>query len=435
MAQLGASILKRSLLLGCFFLLLPMPRLAIAQQPVVQTVEVRLAVEGTGPPASIRQRLHETVETVAQRLLAGRSVEQLRSARTALQATLSTVVGRVVAGYGIAALSIEASPPSMAQVEIRLRPEPPLIEAVEVTVRTGLHEAVADLVIGSGRPVLRVASDALLLGVPVGALDWAQALVADELRRAVEDGLPGFTAVARVRPGVRTAVEAELIPRDDRIIRNIGFRFRSSSIPTILWEQHTPRVTSLAEPLRGLPVAFAERHRQALERLISARLRAYPPVEQYHIVVGAGLRVGETTFVTVVADSLLYRARLEAVVNVGAQAPGPELRAYLGRFFGGVEAFTEFGLVPNTLSSRIDVGVRYRLSESFDLGTNVGVNAVRTMGWVVYRFNPDLELRTAYEIHTQVLETSLRYRLNDFLAGELVGTSRGEYWARLISNL
>jgi hypothetical protein len=435
MAQPGASILKPSLLLGSLFLLLPVPRLAVAQQPIVQTVEVRLAVEGAGPPATIRQRLHETVETVAQRLLAGRSVEQLRSARTALQATLSTVVGRVVAGYGIAALSIEASPQAVAQVDIRLRPERPLIEAVEVSARTPLHEAVADLVVGSGRPLLRAAADVLLVGVPVGALEWAQGLVSDEIRRAIEDGLPGFTAVARVRPGIRTAVEAELVPRDDRIIRNIGFRFRSSSIPTILWEQHTPSVASLAEPLRGLPVAFAERHRQALERLISTRLRTYPPVEQYRIVVATGLRVGETTFVTVVADSLLYRARLEAVVNVGSQAPGPELRVYLGRFFGGVEGFTEVGLVPNTLSTRIDVGVRYRLSESFDLGTNIGLNAVRATGWVVYRFNPDLDLRTAYEIHTRVLETSLRYRLNDFLAGELVGTSRGEYWARLISNL
>lgn len=418
---------------GLILILLLVAPVAAASGVTVQTIEIRLAVDGGGAPQVVRTRLLETVGTVAQRLLLGRPVDQLRPAQTQLQSTLSTVVDRVISGYSVVDTRIEVG--ATAVIALRLRPDPPLIHTVEVVPRTGVHPAVAPLVLQPVEQILVPAVRGLLLGLPVGALDWVTPLIVDEVRRAAEEALPGFTVGVRVRPAAQSRVEIELITREGRVVRDIGVRFRSGSIPMLLLEQHAPAVLSLTEPLRGLPVVFAERHRAALERLLRDRLRAYPPVVEYHIVVRPVLHVAETTYLTVVADSLLYLGRVEAEVNVGTRAPAPELRLHLGRLIGGLEIFGEVALVPNTLSARYDVGVRYRLNESVDAGLNVTLNAPSTTGWVVYRLSPDLSLRTAYEVHQRRLEGSLRYRFNDFLSGELVGTSRGEYWIRLISNL
>lgn len=418
---------------GLILILLLVAPVAAASGVTVQTIEIRLAVDGGGAPQVVRTRLLETVGTVAQRLLLGRPVDQLRPAQTQLQSTLSTVVDRVISGYSVVDTRIEVG--ATAVIALRLRPDPPLIHTVEVVPRTGVHPAVAPLVLQPVEQILIPAVRGLLLGLPVGALDWVTPLIVDEVRRAAEEALPGFTVGVRVRPGAQSRVEIELITREGRVVRDIGVRFRSGSIPMLLLEQHAPAVLSLTEPLRGLPVVFAERHRAALERLLRDRLRAYPPVVEYHIVVRPVLHVAETTYLTVVADSLLYLGRVEAEVNVGTRAPAPELRLHLGRLIGGLEIFGEVVLVPNTLSARYDVGVRYRLNESVDAGLNVTLNAPSTTGWVVYRLSPDLSLRTAYEVHQRRLEGSLRYRFNEFLSGELVGTSRGEYWIRLISNL
>lgn len=418
---------------GLILILLLVAPVAAASGVTVQTIEIRLAVDGGGAPQVVRTRLLETVGTVAQRLLLGRPVDQLRPAQTQLQSTLSTVVDRVISGYSVVDTRIEVG--ATAVIALRLRPDPPLIHTVEVVPRTGVHPAVAPLVLQPVEQILVPAVRGLLLGLPVGALDWVTPLIVDEVRRAAEEALPGFTVGVRVRPAAQSRVEIELITREGRVVRDIGVRFRSGSIPMLLLEQHAPAVLSLTEPLRGLPVVFAERHRAALERLLRDRLRAYPPVVEYHIVVRPVLHVAETTYLTVVADSLLYLGRVEAEVNVGTRAPAPELRLHLGRLIGGLEIFGEVVLVPNTLSARYDVGVRYRLNESVDAGLNVTLNAPSTTGWVVYRLSPDLSLRTAYEVHQRRLEGSLRYRFNEFLSGELVGTSRGEYWIRLISNL
>lgn len=430
LARLGwRAVAARGLIL-ILFLVAPV---SAASGLMVQTIEVRLAVDGGGTPQVVRTRLQETVGTVAQRLLLGRPVDQLRPAQAQLQSTLLTVVDRVISGYSVVDTRIEVG--ATAVIALRLRPDPPLIHTVEVVPRTGVHPAVAPLVLQPVEQILVPAVRGLLLGLPVGALDWVTPLIVDEVRRAAEEALPGFTVGVRVRPAAQSRVEIELITREGRVVRDIGVRFRSGSIPMLLLEQHAPAVLSLTEPLRGLPVVFAERHRAALERLLRDRLRAYPPVVEYHIVVRPVLHVAETTYLTVVADSLLYLGRVEAEVNVGTRAPAPELRLHLGRLIGGLEIFGEVVLVPNTLSARYDVGVRYRLNESVDAGLNVTLNAPSTTGWVVYRLSPDLSLRTAYEVHQRRLEGSLRYRFNEFLSGELVGTSRGEYWIRLISNL
>ncbi|MDQ7849395.1 MAG: hypothetical protein QN152_02715 [Armatimonadota bacterium] len=433
MAQPGTPVLAAAGRAVCSLaLLLLLVPWAAASGAVVEAVEVHLAVDGGVPPV-VQARLQSTVETVAQRLLVGRPVDQLRPGLTQLRATLTTVVDRVVGGYTVAEARVEVGP--TAVVAVRLRPAPPLVHEVEVLPHSDVDSAVAPLVLQPVQQAVASAVRAMLVGLPVQSLDWAGPLVAQEVRRAVEEALPGFSGAARVRAGRVARVDVDLLPRDGRVVRDIGVRFRSSSIPFLLLEQHAPAVLSMAGPIRGLPVAFVQGQRETLERLLAERLRAYPPAAEYRVVARPVLSVGETTYVTVVADSLLWLGRVEAQLNVGTRAPGPELRAHLGRLFGRLETFAEVGLLPNTLSARYDLGLRYAPDAVWDLGAAYTLNTGEVTGFVTYRVGPDVSVRLAYLLPAQQVEGSVRYRFTEFLSGEIVGRSGGEYWVRLISNL
>lgn len=405
-------------------------------QAAVQRVEVQVAIDGPAPHPVIRERLLATVESVTDRLLAGRPLDQLTALGPRLGETIASVVERVVTGYAVASAEVQLG--VVAAVTVRLRPLRPIIGALVIaTDLRAVHPNVHALV--DGMLMDRAASEirALYLGLPSLATDWADPILSARAREAVEAALPGFTATVRVR--VRgDAAQAELVvlPRDTRVVRFIGVRFRSSSIPTMLLDQHGPAVASMADPLRGLPVAFAQAARPELTRMINDALAAYEPARQYRIVATAALDVGETTYLTVVADSLLYRGRVEAQLNVGPRAPGAAIVGHVGRLITpSTEAFVELGLVPNTLSLEWTLGAQMDLAPGMAVGAAYAVIAQEATVWSTLRLGFDTGLRATWNLRTQALEGALIYRFNEFLSGELIATSRGDWWVRLISNL
>jgi hypothetical protein len=270
-------------------------------------------------------------------------------------------------------------------------------------------------------------------GLPAAA-DWAVVLLEDEARTIVETQLVGYTADAVFTPAP-AVMEVAVRPRDSRVIRNVGVQFRSTTLPNLLMDQHTPAVTSLSAFLRGVPVAFAMAHTDALARIITEDLAAYPPIRQYHVVARAALQVGETTFVTVVADSLSYRASVEAHLNIGVGAPGPSLVGRAGRFVTpGLDTYVEFRLVPNTLSLDWDLGAGLALGPATSVGLSYTVPTNAISIWTSVGLTPDLTMRGTWDTTAQTFEAAVRYRLNAFIAWEVVGVP-GQVWVRLVSNL
>src|SRR5438552_2137690 len=314
------------------------------------------------------------------------------------------------------------------------------------TIRSSIAPLIGLLMLAAGvapawaqtvvQPTTIAEMQALVTALPLASLEWAGPLIEVRVRDMVEAALPGLTATARIRPAETVRLDLTIAPKDSRVIRNIGVRFRSTSIPIILLDQHGPQVASMAEPLRGLPVAFAESTRRSLERMLNEELAAYPPAVEYNIVATSRLEVAETTYVTVSAESLVYRARVEARLNIGPSAPGPEVVAHLGRLVAPpLEPFIEVRLVPTPLSLTADLGFRYEVSPISSLGVTYAPSTQETMLWTTVQVSPDLGLRGEWAVPTQVFEGTLTYRLNEFLAWELVGTSRGDVWLRLTSNL
>lgn len=420
-----------SVLLVCVVLGAGLPALA---QTTVQRVDVRVTFENGPPHSLIVERLQAAAQNVLDRLLVGRPLDQLQALQPRLQDTIAAVLDRVATGYAVSGSAAQLGVTS--SVTLVLRPVGAVMQ--EAIVRADLaimHPRIRPLAEGalqSRAGEIR----GLLTNLPIAALEWAEPIIATRSREIVEGAVPGYSAAIRVTAGTTPIIEVALTVRDSRIIRDIGVRFRSSSIPTLLLDQNAPQVISMAEPLRGLPVAFAEAQRGTLARVINEDLAISPPVRQYRIVATVGLDVGETTYVNVVADSLLYRGRVEAHLNVGPSAPNPVLLAHLGRLVHpSTELFVEMRLVPNTLSMDWDVGAQYQLSTDTAIGVSYTVGARSASAWTIVRFGRDVSARGKWNLTQQAFEGALTYRVNEFLAGEVVATSLGQVWLRLISNL
>ncbi len=399
----------------------------------VQRIEVTLTIDGGAPHALIVRRMVESIGTAAERLLIGRDSEVVARQEAALASVLREVVDRVVRGYRVTALGFQAGTTTV--VVVRVQPRVPILGDVPVvTTFQGIHPDAQPLlreVLDRTMPELRE----LLLGLPVEALEWAGPIVERRTTEVIEAAAEGFTAVGRTETAPAARLVVSVTARDARVVRDIGVRFRSSSIPFVLLNQHAPQVTSMAELLRGLPVVFVRAQRARFEAIIASRLAAYPPVREYGIVARPVLQAAEVTVITVLADSTLYRGRIEARLNFGTQAPVPDVRAQLGRALGPIEPFVEFTLIPSNLALRWAVGLRVEIGSDVSVGIKARLDGEDQEAFVTYRLSPDLQLRGAYFLRAGVVESTLTYRLNEFLSWEGVATTRGALWLRVVSNL
>lgn len=415
----------------------PVPALGQAE---VQRVETRVSLDGPVPHPLILERLAATVDAAAGRLVVGRPLDQLRPARSRLEETLLAVLDRLIPGYAVSGVALQFA--AVTVVAVTFRPVGPVIAALDVLpTAPAVDERVMPLVIGPLRPAAADSFRALYEGLPVAALAWAAAVLEPPARAVIERLAPGFTAAIRLRLGADTAgrlvvVDVILSPRDSRVIRGIAVVFRSTSIPLIVLDDYEADVAAMADPLRGLPVEFARERTRDLAALIDRALAAFPPAVRYRIVATTMLDVGEATRVVVLADSLVYRARVIAQLSIGTSAPGPRIGVHVGRVMApGLEGFTELRIVPNTLALRWSVGAAYVLSPSTTVGVSYALNNNATAVWTTVGLGGDLGLRAMWDVRRRTAEGALIYRFNEFLSGELIGTSRGNFWLRLTSNL
>lgn len=420
------------------FLLVLMVFLVAASAPAraadpIQRVEVALVVEGGAPHPLIARRIVESITTASERLLLGRDSEVVARQEAALAGVLREVIDRVVRGYRTVGVGFQSGAATVVRVHIQ--PRLPVLVDVPVDITLpGVHSDAQPLVRASLEPVVLDLRH-LVARLPAEALEWAAPIVERRIAELVEGSAPGFTATARMESDPPWRVSVSVAARDTRVIRDVGVRFRSSSIPFVLLEGHAPQVASMAEPLRGLPVVFALAQRARLESLVGDQLRAYTPVHQYSVVVSPTLRIAEVTYLSVLADSTLYRGRIEARLNFGTSAPAPDVRVQLGRLFGPVEPFVEMTLVPSNLAWRWAAGVRVHAGTDLTMGVLTRFESEGLEPFVQYRLSPDMHIHGTYVSRLDTVEVTLAYRINEFLSWEAVATSRGTVWLRLASNL
>jgi len=100
-----------------------------------------------------------------------------------------------------------------------------------------------------------------------------------------------------------------------------------------------------------------------------------------------------------------------------------------------LEPYVELALAPSTLSLRTAIGARIELGSHVTIGFRTGLDGDNQEASLTYLISPNLHVRGAYFLRTETIETTLGYRLNESFSWEVVATSRGTVWVRLVGNL
>ena len=116
--------------------------------------------------------------------------------------------------------------------------------------------------------------------------DWAGGVLRKLVRSEVQAQLPEFKpAVDVLQENGRTVVQVVIYPVG-QLVRNIRYELRSEAIPNVLLMKLKYKYAGECDKLRGLPVAYVQRHRQELEQqllekptLLKKRTFSLPPLK------------------------------------------------------------------------------------------------------------------------------------------------------------
>jgi hypothetical protein len=132
-------------------------------------------------------------------------------------------------------------------------------------------------------------------------------------------------------------------------------------------------------------------------------------------------------------ESAAWRLRVEGVVNVGAEAPGPELRLLAGWRVGPGEALLGSQLRLTGLDHRVKVGVGVPVGWEGELSYLRGLGGGETL-----RFQKRINAFQRWGVEREYPAETWRYSfgvaVNEYLTVDLIGGG-GTLWLALVGNL
>lgn len=404
---------------------------AAGGQAAVTGVTVGVVASVATPPR-VLQRMSESVRTIGEHLLLGRSSLEVAQRRDHYERLVRDVFDRVLVGYTVSRVEIEAGP--VARIRLHIAPWGETVQEVSIQVDYSGIAAEAVPLVREDMGKLEQEIQAALTGLPVDAVDWAAGVARELIREILRRQLPEFHFSLDVEAGRRTRVRLSLFPTG-RLVREVNVILRSTTIPNLLLVHALPAVQAQARSMRGLPVDFVERRRTLFTENIRKTTLADPLIRQFKLKVAPAVRPGEDTDVTVSVDAESYRIRAEVMLNVGKDKENIYGQAHFGRLIGkNDEAFMELKIFPGDVSWHFMPGWGHRFGYDSWAGLRYCLQDREVIAWVSQGLGGRWSLRAERLTRLNRNEVALRYRLHDFLSAEVVVTN-GSSWLRLVGHL
>ena len=189
----------------------------------------------------------------------------------------------------------------------------------------------------------------------------------------------------------------------------------------------------VANLLRGVPVAFAERHREEFSQKLQDVLNKHPLVKDYHLEVNASFVPAVDTEINVEVNTDVYKIFLEGYVDVGQQKDNTALTLHVGKFIGKRdELYLETKIVPASITWNFDPGWSHRIGKTTYGGFKYSLSDKMFTMKMSQEVGRDLTVRFDRTPMTGVYEVGFRYKLHDFIDGEYI-FSNNKNWLRFIA--
>lgn len=381
-------------------------------------------------PGVVAARILDALAAVATKALQGQEVATVERLRPVVEKVVAEVFARVLAGYETTGVTIV--PGEVTLVRLHVAPEGPVIREAYTRLEVAGVDPALQPLLSENLPSLDRAVLTLLGGLPVRSLAWARFALEPLLARELERWLPGFAVETSLEAGEVTTVTARLSPRGERV-RRVVVRLNSDTVPAVALQQLNAELTSRASLMNGLPVAFLQAYRTPIEQEIGRRVREAPSIRRWGLAARTRLVPGPETVLELGVESTAWRARLEGVLNVGVDAPEPELRFLGGWRVGPGEVLVGSQLVLTGLEHRLQLGVGVPVGWEGELSYLWGTDEWRSLR-LQKRISAVQRYAVEWSLPARAWRLSYGVAASKYLTVELV-LGGGTGWISLIGNL
>lgn len=406
--------------------------MAAAENTTIDAVTVSVLADDAPPPARVIKRMEQSVATVGDHVLTGRKVAEVESGKASYEKLIKEIFDRVLVGYVVEEVDIAPGP--TAHITVHIQPWGDIVRSVVLeTDLGGVSPQLAPLFRQDMGNIEEKISQALV-GMPVDAVDWAGSVSKTVIRELLAAQLPEFRANLEIIPGTTTTVKLSLAPSGP-LVTDVSVTLRSRTIPNFLLMGARPAVEEAAAPLRGLPVAFVERHGEYFRNLLTEVAVAQPAAKRYGLSLTSLLRPGVLTDLEISAETTKYNVTLEGYLDMGSKENDTSARLHVGKYIGKQdEVFLEMTFIPNSVTWEFAPGWGHRLGPSTETGFKYNINDKVGILWLRQDLDDHWALRLERTPSERYNEVGVRYKLHAFLSAEYV-IATGRHWLRLVGNL
>ena len=399
--------------------------------PLVDAVQVQVMATAV-PSSRVLRRMSESVKTIGEHLLLGRSTIEVSTRREHYERLVRDVFDRVLVGYTVE--KVEIDPAAVTQIRISITPWGDTVRNVSVQVDySGLAPEALKLVkldMGKLEPEIQAA----LLGLPVDAVDWASGVARELIRELLRRQLPEFHFSLDVEAGRDTAVRLSLFPTG-QVVREAKVSLRSGTIPNLLLVHARPALELQANSMRGLPVAYVERRLAYFTENIRLTTISDPVIRQFGLKVSPMVRPGMDTEVAITVEAERFRITADVMLDIGRDRDNISGKVHIGHRLGKYdEMFLELKVLPGMMTWEVMPGWGHQFGSDTWAGVRYRTNDHEWMAWLEQGLGGRWSLRAERWPNLNYHEIGIRYKLHDFLSAEFVLTNERN-WLRMVGHL
>ena len=384
------------------------------------------------PSEKVLRRMSESVKTIGEHLLLGRSTIDVAARRDYYERLVRDVFDRVLIGYTVEKVEIDSA--QLTKIRLSVVPWGDTVRNVTLRVDySGIApEAIALVKHDIGK--LDTEIQAALVGLPVDAVDWATGVARELIREILLRQLPEFHFSLDVQAGRDTAVRLSLFPTGT-IVREARVSLRSQTIPNLLLVHARPTIEEQVRSMRGLPVAYVERHLAYFTERVRTTALADPVIRQFTLNVSPIVTPGQDTEVMVTVDSDRFRITAEVFLDTGKDRENISAKAHLGQKISKRdELFLELKVLPGMMTWEFMPGWGHQFGADTWAGVRYRTNDREWVGWLEQGLGGRWSLRAERWSGLDRNEIGLRYKLHDFLSAEFIMTN-DRSWLRMVGHL
>ncbi|MBP2637676.1 MAG: hypothetical protein H6Q72_3583 [Firmicutes bacterium] len=310
------------------------------------------------PPERIAKRMKASIMTVSEQMLVGRTIVDVETNRDKYENLVRDIFNRVLVGYTVEQVSLMSG--TSTGISVVVKPWGDVVRDVSLEIDMGgLSPNVIKLIKNDMGKVEEQVAD-VLIGLPVDSVEWAGGISKSVIRELLANQLPEFRSNLEIAAGQHTSIKLSLIPTGP-IINNVEVSLRSRTIPNILLAEAKRPVRETAEMLRGLPVAFVERHKAFFSAEIQNAAASHPVAKQYELKLTPMITPGVDTEITINAETSKYRVVLEGSLDMGREDDNTTTKLHVGKFTNRRdEIFLEVKFMPDNLDWEFEPGWGHR---------------------------------------------------------------------------